>query len=103
MTAAEVPRLPQTRTSDPVKDTKLSPADLHEILAKAGQSHNLDVDLLASLVKAESGGNARAVSRAGAAELMQLMPGTANELGVKDSFKPDENVSGGSDLTWMLS
>jgi soluble lytic murein transglycosylase-like protein len=77
-------------------DAKLSPADLHEILAKAGGDHNLDVDLLASLVRAESGGNARAVSRAGARGLMQLMPGTAAELGVGDSFKPDQNVRGGS-------
>jgi len=81
---------------DPAKDAKLSPADLHEMLAKAGGDHNLDVDLLASLVKAESGGNARAVSRTGARGLMQLMPGTASELGVHDSFKPDENVRGGS-------
>jgi soluble lytic murein transglycosylase-like protein len=66
------------------------------MLAKAGNEHNLDVDLLASLVKAESGGNARAVSRAGARGLMQLMPGTAAELGVEDSFMPDQNVRGGS-------
>jgi soluble lytic murein transglycosylase-like protein len=77
-------------------EVRLSPADLHEMLAKAGNEHNLDVDLLASLVKAESGGNARAVSCAGARGLMQLMPGTAAELGVADSFKPDENVRGGS-------
>jgi soluble lytic murein transglycosylase-like protein len=66
------------------------------MLAKAGTEHNLDVDLLASLVKAESGGNTRAVSRAGARGLMQLMPGTAAELGVEDSFKPGQNVRGGS-------
>jgi hypothetical protein len=77
-------------------DAKLSPEDLHEMLTKAGQDHNLDVDLLASLVKAESGGNARAVSRAGARGLMQLMPGTAAGLGVEDSFKPDQNLRGGS-------
>jgi len=81
---------------EPAADAKLSLADLHEILARAGGEHNLDVDLLASLVYAESGGNARAVSRAGARGLMQLMPGTATELGVRDSFKPDENVRGGS-------
>ena len=56
---------------------------------KPASEHNLDVDLLASLVKAESGGNAHAVSRAGARGLMQLMPGTATEMGVKDSFEPD--------------
>jgi soluble lytic murein transglycosylase-like protein len=78
------------------QEAKLSPADLREMLAKAGGEHNVDVDLLASLVKAESGGNVRAVSRTGARGLMQLMPGTATELGVQDSFKPDQNVRGGS-------
>jgi soluble lytic murein transglycosylase-like protein len=74
----------------------LSPADLHEILAKAGSAHNVDEDLLASVVKAESGGNVRAVSRTGARGLMQLMPGTANQLGVADSFQPEQNVRGGT-------
>ncbi len=77
-------------------DAKLSQVDLGEILARAGKEYNLDVDLLASVVKAESGGNARAVSRAGARGLMQLMPGTASDLGVQDSYKPDQNVRGGS-------
>lgn len=74
----------------------LSPADLHQMLANAGQQHNLDMDLLASVVKAESDGNSRAVSRAGARGLMQLMPRTAADEGVADSFLPDENVRGGS-------
>jgi soluble lytic murein transglycosylase-like protein len=74
----------------------LTPGDIHEMLTQAGAAHNIDVDLLASVVKAESGGNARAVSRAGAQGLMQLMPGTASSLGVKDSFQPDQNVRGGS-------
>ena len=66
------------------------------MLARAGTEHNLDVDLLASVVKAESDGNARAVSHAGAQGLMQLMPGTAAGLGVQDSFQPEQNVRGGS-------
>jgi soluble lytic murein transglycosylase-like protein len=78
------------------RDAKLSPADLGEMLTQAGQAHNLDVDLLASLVKAESNGDARAVSRAGAEGLTQLMPATAKDLGVADSFKPEENVRGGA-------
>jgi len=77
-------------------DAMLSPEDLREMLVKAGREHNLDVDLLSSLVKAESGGNVRAVSRAGARGLMQLMPSTAAELGVEDSFQPQQNVRGGS-------
>jgi soluble lytic murein transglycosylase-like protein len=94
------PDAPAAQASpDPHKqlaEVKLSPADLGEMLSEAGQEHNLDVDLLASLVKAESGGNTRAVSRAGARGLMQLMPSTAANLGVADSFKPDQNVRGGS-------
>ena len=80
----------------PAIDAKLTPADLHEILASAGKEHNLDVDLLASVVKAESNGNPKAVSPVGARGLMQLMPATADGLGVADSYKPDQNVRGGS-------
>ena len=75
---------------------KLTQGDLHQMLARAGTAHNLDVDLLASVVKAESDGNARAVSRTGARGLMQLMPGTAANLGVQNSFEPEQNVRGGS-------
>jgi soluble lytic murein transglycosylase-like protein len=92
------PTLPaaQPRTSKENVDAQLSTADLHQMLTEAGHQHNLDADLLASVVKAESGGNARAVSRAGARGLMQLMPSTAADLGVANSFRPGENVRGGS-------
>ncbi len=78
------------------RNEKLSSADLNQMLTRAGQMHNVDVDLLASVVKAESNGNPRAVSRAGAQGLMQLMPATAGRLGVADSFEPGQNVLGGS-------
>ncbi|MFP5235355.1 MAG: lytic transglycosylase domain-containing protein [Acidobacteriota bacterium] len=90
-TVPDPPPAPVKRPAAP-----LPKADLQEILAGAGQQHDLDVDLLASVVKAESAGNPRAVSQAGARGLMQLMPGTAAELGVKNSFAADENVGGGS-------
>jgi hypothetical protein len=83
-------------TPRPAAPAKLTPADLHEMLATAGKAHHLDVDLLASVVKAESGGNPRAKSRAGAKGLMQLMDGTASDLGVEDSYRPEDNVRGGS-------
>ncbi len=73
-----------------------APVDVHELLAKAGVQHNIDVDLLASIVNTESAGHANAVSRAGARGLMQLMPGTARDLGVADASKPDQNIAGGS-------
>ena len=87
---------PPASTSKPGNDAKLSLADLHEMLAAAGERHHLDADLLASVVKAESNGNTRAVSHAGARGLMQLMPKTAAEEGVSDSFEAEQNVRGGS-------
>jgi soluble lytic murein transglycosylase-like protein len=74
----------------------LTPAEMQQLLDRQGALHNVDADLLASVVRAESGGNVRAISRAGAQGLMQLMPGTASELGVSDSFVPEQNVGGGS-------
>ena len=74
----------------------LSPSELHEVLASAGQAHDLDVDLLASVVHAESGARVHARSRVGAEGLMQLMPATAADLGVHDVFAPKENVGGGA-------
>ena len=69
---------------------------MHQMLARAGALHNIDADLLASVVQAESNGNARAVSRTGARGLMQLMPATASELNVHNSFAPEENIGGGT-------
>jgi soluble lytic murein transglycosylase-like protein len=74
----------------------LTKAELHELLSSAGARHNLDVNLLASVVRAESGGHTAAVSRKGAQGLMQLMPKTAAQLGVSDSLRPEENVAGGA-------
>jgi soluble lytic murein transglycosylase-like protein len=74
----------------------LTPAEMNQLLARAGVLHNIDVDLLASVVQAESNGNALAVSRAGARGLMQLMPATASGLGVRNSFVPEQNIGGGT-------
>jgi soluble lytic murein transglycosylase-like protein len=70
--------------------------EMHEMIAHAGAKHNIDEDLLASVVRAESGGQVRAVSRTGARGLMQLMPGTASAMGVDDAFRPEQNISGGT-------
>ena len=82
--------LPPLRAAEPTA------AEMHEMLAHAGVQHRVDADLLASVVRAESGGQVRAVSRTGARGLMQLMPGTAADLGVKDAFMPAQNIDGGS-------
>ncbi len=75
---------------------KLTDAELHPMLAKAGATYDIDTDLLASVIRAESDGHSHAVSRAGAQGLMQLMPATASEMGVANSFAPGENIDGGT-------
>lgn len=70
-------------------------ADLKTIVAQISAQNKIDADFIASVIAAESAGNPKAVSPKGAQGLMQLMPGTASKLGVKDSFDPQANVDGG--------
>ena len=69
--------------------------DLDQVIRDVSRRSQIDADFIASVIRAESGGNANAVSRKGARGLMQLMPGTADQLGVKNSFDAAENVDGG--------
>ena len=94
----KLPKVEKPAESKDVKeaDEKLTPAELHQMLASAGEQHDLNADLLASVVRAESAGDPHAVSRAGAEGLMQLMPGTAARLGVDDAFAPKQNIRGGT-------
>ena len=69
--------------------------DLNGIINSASSRSQIDADFIASVIRAESANNPRAVSPKGARGLMQLMPGTASTLGVKNSFDPAENVDGG--------
>jgi hypothetical protein len=62
----------------------------------AGERHQLDPDFINSVIRAESAFNSRAVSKKGAQGLMQLMPQTANQLGVTNPFDPNANVEGGT-------
>jgi len=70
--------------------------DLNEVVTSASGRYRLDPDLVNSVIKAESGFNSHAVSRKGAQGLMQLMPGTASQLGVPNAFDPQANVEGGT-------
>jgi soluble lytic murein transglycosylase-like protein len=72
------------------------PLDLNEVVNAASGTYKLDPDLVNSVIRAESGFNVRAVSPKGARGLMQLMPQTASELGVRNVFDPQANVEGGT-------
>ncbi|MDO6592393.1 lytic transglycosylase domain-containing protein [Neptuniibacter sp. 1_MG-2023] len=60
------------------------------------EKYGVEESLVRAVIHAESAFNKNAISRAGAQGLMQLMPATANELGVKDSLNADQNIEGGA-------
>jgi soluble lytic murein transglycosylase-like protein len=71
------------------------PAELSTMITEAANRYGVDPALVHAVVRAESAFDHLAVSRAGAMGLMQLMPGTADLVGVRDAFHPQENVEGG--------
>lgn len=65
-------------------------------IQNAAQTYHLDPALVASVIAVESNFNARAVSNKSALGLMQLIPGTAAQMAVRNAFDPKENIEGGT-------
>ncbi|PHS70339.1 MAG: lytic transglycosylase [Methylophaga sp.] len=66
-----------------------------DIVKQAAENHNIDPALVRAIIHAESGFNSKAVSNKGATGLMQLMPGTAKQLGVINALNAKDNINGG--------
>jgi hypothetical protein len=77
-------------------DTTGEPKDIRTLAEETAKRHGLDPALVLAVVSVESGFRPDAVSRKGAQGLMQLMPGTARELGVMDPLDPAANLDGGT-------
>ena len=113
--------MPSANKKNPLKNDSLCEQDLKEIdiveksdkthkqqetltdrqiiannVQKAAAKYNLPPQLINAVIRAESNFKVRAVSSAGARGLMQLMPATAKELGVENSFDIEQNIDGGA-------
>ena len=81
---------------------RLPPEEIDSLVRTAADSAAILPDLVRSVMKQESGFRPCAVSAKGAMGLMQLMPPTADDLGVRDAFDPQENAIGGAKFLRQL-
>jgi hypothetical protein len=95
-TNAQTETLRPTSSNTPSGLPQRPVTDLSQVVNEASGRYRLDPDLVNSVIKAESDFKVRAVSPKGAQGLMQLMPGTAAQLGVPNAFDPQANVDGGT-------
>jgi soluble lytic murein transglycosylase-like protein len=73
-----------------------------DVIRTASAESGVDEAFLRAIIHAESAFNPRAMSLKGAQGLMQLMPGTANDMGVLDAFDPAQNIHGGARYLALL-
>lgn len=73
-----------------------SNADIDGLIEQYSAKNGLDSAFVKAVIKQESGFQSKVTSHCGAMGLMQLMPATANSLGVKDAYDPEQNIAGGT-------
>jgi hypothetical protein len=80
----------------PVLHVEISQEPFGDLIKAAAKHYSVDADLITSVIAAESNFNPQAISRRNARGLMQLLPSTAAQLGVKNIFDPKENIEAGT-------
>lgn len=85
-------------TSEPPKAEPAATGPYREFIQAAAEKYKVDADLISSVIAIESNFDPKAISRRNARGLMQLMPQTATQLGVRNIFDPKENIDGGTHL-----
>lgn len=76
--------------------TTVSRAEINDLITKYSDKNGLDEDFVKAVINQESGFNPNATSHCGAMGLMQLMPSTAQGLGVKNAYDAEQNIEGGT-------
>jgi soluble lytic murein transglycosylase-like protein len=81
---------------DDAKAISLAPPEYRDHIRRAADKYRLSEELLHAVMRVESGYRPTALSVRGAMGLMQLMPGTARDMYVRDAWSPEENIEGGA-------
>ena len=84
------------KTFYPQNNASVSKREIETLIDKYSQKNDLDSDFVKALVRQESGFNPKATSKCGAMGLMQLMPQTAQGLGVTNPYDIEQNIAGGT-------
>ena len=92
---AEESKLEPTEKIKPGKNLVLN-TDYSSYVQKSARKYEIEPELIHAVIRTESNGNCRAVSKKGAMGLMQLMPSTASDMNVGNPFNPEENIDGGT-------
>jgi len=93
----------QETTGAEVKAILLAPTAYLDHVRRAAEIYKLPEELLHAVMAVESGFNPEAMSNKGAAGLMQLMPGTAKDMYVRDVWNPSQNIDGGARYLRVLA
>ena len=89
-----VPEAPGIRATTPMAGETVR-EQFEPLIREHAARHALRVELVRAVIQVESGYNPSARSPKGAMGLMQLMPATARQLGVRNAYDPAENIRGG--------
>jgi soluble lytic murein transglycosylase-like protein len=87
--------VPPAATASP-SPAPVPPDQIDALVSQNSAAWQVDPSLVKAIIANESGFDANATSQTGAAGLMQLMPATAQSVGVRNSYDPAQNVAGGT-------
>lgn len=85
-----------TKVNNKKNPTSISRSEINDLISKYSYQNGLDEDFVKAVVNQESGFNPNATSHCGAMGLMQLMPSTAQGLGVTNAYDAEQNIEGGT-------
>ena len=93
---ADFQKILDTKVQNSQNPTKTSRSEINNLISKYADKNGLDEDFVKAVINQESGFNPNATSHCGAMGLMQLMPSTAQGLGVTNAYDAEQNIEGGT-------